>query len=510
MEQPPYLQLLSIWAWGKHGDRRQPHQKTKGNAAQMGAEVIRILKSLFSIHPDLRVGIGSRRWFTPLGVLGIMGTGLIGTGSYVLPDFGPEREADLADTPATLAIAEPFNNDIPVDLAIVEPVLVPEPEPVLKSVTVGRGDTLARLLDRNGVPRQPAYHAIQALSKNFDVRRLQVGQEVNLVLDPTDETQLLALSVKPDVDRIVTSSRHEDGSFYSDVEMLPLDKVMIRAEGRIDDSLYMAMDRAGVAPEIIAELIMIYSFDVDFQREIRQGDAFELFYEQYLDETGAVAKHGDILFGNLTLRGKPLNLYRYVTSDDDKIDYYNEHGHSVRKALLRTPIDGARLTSRFGKRRHPLLGYTKMHKGIDFGARRGTPIRAAGDGVVERASRYGSFGNYALIRHSSEFKTAYAHMKGFARGMKKGAKVKQGQIIGYVGTTGRSTGPHLHYEVLKNGKHVNPLSLKLPSGRRLEGEELKTFQTMLAERQVAMANTPVMTQLAASAPAATTAPAAGE
>jgi len=285
---------------------------------------------------------------------------------------------------------------------------------------------------------------------------------------------------------------------------------MIRAEGRIDDSLYMAMDRAGVAPEIIAELIMIYSFDVDFQREIRQGDAFELFYEQYLDETGAVAKHGDILFGNLTLRGKPLNLYRYVTSDDDKIDYYNEHGHSVRKALLRTPIDGARLTSRFGKRRHPVLGYTKMHKGIDFGARRGTPIRAAGDGVVERASRYGSFGNYALIRHSSEFKTAYAHMKGFARGMKKGAKVKQGQIIGYVGTTGRSTGPHLHYEVLKNGKHVNPLSLKLPSGRRLEGEELKTFQTMLAERQVAMANTPVMTQLAASAPAATTAPAAGE
>jgi murein DD-endopeptidase MepM/ murein hydrolase activator NlpD len=157
-----------------------------------------------------------------------------------------------------------------------------------------------------------------------------------------------------------------------------------------------------------------------------------------------------------------------------------------------------------------VLGYTKMHKGIDFGARRGTPIRAAGDGVVERASRYGSFGNYALIRHSSEFKTAYAHMKGFARGMKKGAKVKQGQIIGYVGTTGRSTGPHLHYEVLKNGKHVNPLSLKLPSGRRLEGEELKTFQTMLAERQVAMANTPVMTQLAASAPAATTAPAAGE
>lgn len=476
----------------------------------MGAEVIRILKSLFSIHPDLRVDVGTRRWFAQMGVFGIMGTGLIGASSIVLPGTDPDNEAALANDTAILEIVEPFNNAVPVDLATVEPVVVPEPEPVVKSVTVGRGDTLARLLDKNGVPRQPAYHAIQALSTNFDVRRLQVGQEVNLVFDPADETQLLALSVKPDVDRVVTSSRHDDGSFYSDVEMLPLEKVMIRAQGRIDDSLYMAMDRAGVAPEIIAELIMIYSFDVDFQREIRQGDGFELFYEQFLDETGAVAKHGDILFGNLTLRGKPLNLYRHVTSDDDKIDYYNEHGHSVRKALLRTPIDGARLTSRFGKRRHPVLGYNKMHKGIDFGARRGTPIRAAGDGVVERASRYGSFGNYALIRHGSEFKTAYAHMKGFARGMKKGAKVKQGQIIGYVGTTGRSTGPHLHYEVLKNGKHVNPLSLKLPSGRKLEGDALAEFQAMLAERQIAMANTPIMTQLAASDPATSSSPAAGE
>jgi murein DD-endopeptidase MepM/ murein hydrolase activator NlpD len=463
----------------------------------MGTDTTGILKRLFAIHENLSVDVGSKRWFAQSGVLGMMGAGLVGLG-MVSPDMMNLPSAATLPTEAVIT-SEPAPQPQAQTLAIAEIVIAPEPsvpEPLLKSVTIGQGDTLARVLDTSGVGQKPAFLAIQALSKNFDVRKLQVGQTVNLVFDGEQQDQLLELRIKPEVDKIVTTSRNDDGKFYSQVEILPLEKVMQRASGRIDNSLYMAMDKAGVAPEVIADLIMIFSFDVDFQREIREGDGFDLYYEQYLDDAGQVTKHGTILHGSLTLRGKPINLYHYVTSDDGRYDYYNEKGHSVRKALLRTPIDGARLTSRFGRRRHPVLGYTKMHRGADFGARRGTPIRAAGDGVIQRASRFGSFGKYVRIRHSGEFETAYAHMKGYAKGVRKGAKVKQGQIIGYVGTTGRSTGPHLHYEVHKNGKQVNPMGLKLPSGRKLNGPELASFQAMLLERKVAIAATPAATQVA--------------
>ncbi len=474
----------------------------------MGAEYDRILNRLFTIHRDLSTDVGSTPWLKQSGVLATLIVGLTGLGllgSPGIPELVEKTQVIAAVEPAADAMAEAGANSShdlmpavqPVAEAIVaiDPV---DPDPLVKSVIIGRGDTLADVLSNSGVEARPAYHAIKALAKNFNVRKLQVGQTVNLVLDGAEQNQLLELSLKPAVDKIVTTSRDEEGNFFSTLEVMPLQKVMLRASGRIDDSLYMSLTNAGVAPEIIADLIMVYSFDVDFQREIRAGDTFDVYYEQFQDVNGQVIKHGNILFGNLTLRGKPLDLYRYVSNDENKIDYYNDKGHSVRKALLRTPIDGARLTSRFGKRRHPVLGYTKMHKGADFGARRGTPIRAAGDGTVQRASRYGSFGNYVRIHHSGEYDTAYAHMKGFASGVRKGAKVRQGQIIGYVGTTGRSTGPHLHYEVLKNGKQVNPLGLKLPSGRRLDGPELASFQAMLAERKVAIAETPISTRLAAT------------
>jgi murein DD-endopeptidase MepM/ murein hydrolase activator NlpD len=473
----------------------------------MGAEYNRILNRLFTIHRDLSTDVGSTPWLKQSGVLatlivGLTGLGLLGTPG--IPKPIEKTEVIAAQEPAADAIAEAGANSSHNPMPAVQPVAEAivaidpvDPDPLVKSVIIGRGDTLADVLSNSGVKARPAYHAIKALSENFNVRKLQVGQTVNLVLDGAEQNQLLELSLKPAVDKIVTTSRDEEGNFFSTLEVMPLQKVMLRASGRIDDSLYMSLTNEGVAPEIIADLIMVYSFDVDFQREIRAGDSFDVYYEQFQDTNGQVIKHGNILFGNLTLRGKPLDLYRYVSTDENKIDYYNDKGHSVRKALLRTPIDGARLTSRFGKRRHPVLGYTKMHKGADFGARRGTPIRAAGDGTVQRASRYGSFGNYVRIHHSGEYDTAYAHMKGFASGVRKGAKVRQGQIIGYVGTTGRSTGPHLHYEVLKSGKQVNPLGLKLPSGRRLDGPELASFQAMLAERKVAIAETPISTRLAA-------------
>lgn len=206
----------------------------------------------------------------------------------------------------------------------------------------------------------------------------------------------------------------------------------------------------------------------------------EIAYERLVDKEGRTVRYGNVVYANLTLSGKSMPIYRYEDSKGN-VDYYGPDGQSVRKALLQTPIDGARISSGFGMRHHPVLGYSKMHKGVDFAARRGTPVMAAGDGIVERASRFGSYGNYIRIRHNSTYKTAYAHLKGFAKGIRKGVRVRQGQIIGYVGTTGRSTGPHLHYEVLANNKQVNPKSAKLPAGRKLAGKELKTFQAQLAE-----------------------------
>ena len=230
----------------------------------------------------------------------------------------------------------------------------------------------------------------------------------------------------------------------------------------------------GVPAPVIVELIHLYSFDVDFQRDIQPGDHFEVLFEAHYGEDGELAKYGNIRYAKLHVRNKDLPLYRFRMADG-KVDYFNDQGHSVRKALMKMPVDGARLTSRFGVRRHPILGYNKMHRGIDFGARAGTPVMAAGSGTVEFAGRNGGYGRYLRIRHNGRYKTAYAHLKAFRRGIRRGKRVTQGQIVAYVGSTGRSTGPHLHYEILVDGRRINPLRLKLPTGRKLKGSELAKF-----------------------------------
>jgi len=248
---------------------------------------------------------------------------------------------------------------------------------------------------------------------------------------------------------------------------------------------------------MIVELIRLYSFDVDFQRDIQPGDRFEVLFEAYYDERGELAKYGDILYAKLRVRNTDLPLYRFATKDGGA-DYFNKSGHSVRKALMKTPIDGARLTSGFGRRTHPILGYAKMHQGIDFGAPKGTPVMAAGSGVVEAAGRNGAYGKYLRIRHNSHYKTAYAHLSAFSRGIKRGARVRQGQIVAYVGSTGRSTGSHLHYEILVDGKRINPLRLSLPTGRKLKGVELVRFQAVHGSTKKLFAATPALTRLAES------------
>ncbi len=364
------------------------------------------------------------------------------------------------------------------------------------TLTVARGDTLMDLLVSAGIDRSEAHEAITALRAVFRPRDLKVGQEVHLRLaglgdavdgatdgnsstevtaDGRDEAgRLLGLSLRPSVEQEVAVTRSADNAFQAKAVERPLGRRFAAVSGRIESSLAAAAQQAGLPPKVLIQGIRAFSYDVDFQRDLQVGDRFEFFYETFHDSDGELAKTGKLFFGRMTLSGSEIALYRHDLEDGDW-DYFNPNGQSVRRALLRTPVDGARISSGYGKRRHPVLGYNKMHRGVDFAAPKGTPIYAAGKGVIDFAGRNGAYGKYVRIRHDSTYKTAYAHLSRYGKGIKGGVRVKQGQIIGYVGSTGRSTGPHLHYEILKNGKQTNPRKVKMPSGIKLTGAALERF-----------------------------------
>ncbi len=352
---------------------------------------------------------------------------------------------------------------------------------VTRAVVARNGDNLMGLLTRAGAARSDAATAIESLKGVYDPRRdLRVGQKLLITFDLGNAgaeapMQLAKLKLPLAFDRDVSVERANGGGFKAQETEKKLERRLIRAAGTIDSSLFQDGREADIPASVLAKLIQLYSFDVDFQREIRQGDAFEILFERFFDERGDAVHDGEVAYAMLSLRGSTLPLYQYETPEGN-LDYFNDKGQSVRKALMRTPIDGARLSSPYGKRVHPILGYTKMHTGTDFAAPRGTPIYAAGNGTITQIGRNGGYGNYIRIRHSNgSYQTAYAHMKGFARGLKKGSRVKQGQVIGYVGSSGNSTGQHLHYEVFKDGSRMNPMSLKLPSGEILAGAALDRF-----------------------------------
>jgi murein DD-endopeptidase MepM/ murein hydrolase activator NlpD len=342
-------------------------------------------------------------------------------------------------------------------------------------IAVRRGDTLMDILLSVGMSRAEAHEAVSALSSVFDPRALKPGQEITFTFAPGDGQPLVGAWLAARADRDVGLTREPGGKFVAQQRDKTLTLEPVRATGMIASSLYEAGLAAGVPVQIMAELIRAFSFDVDFQREIQPGDAFEVLFERFRGEDGKIAKEGALRYATLLLSGRRMAIYRYADREGT-VDYYNEKGESVRKALLKTPIDGARLTSGFGSRMHPILGYSAFHKGVDFGAPTGTPIQAAGDGVIEMKGWFGGYGNYVRIRHNGEYATAYAHLSRFAPGVGEGTRVRQGQIIGYVGSTGRSTGPHLHYEVLRRGSQVNPMGVKFPTGRKLEGVDLLQFK----------------------------------
>ena len=351
---------------------------------------------------------------------------------------------------------------------------------VVKSVTLKPGDSLGPLLQRNGVSPNEAYKVTQAFSEAYNPRNLRAGQTITMYFDQSAEPKITEVTLKPAFDRTVFVSRASDDTFTTRDLTVNFPKEIVEVSGTVENSLYLDAGRMGVPDKVTVQFSHIYEHSVDFQRDIRKGDAFTMTFELYRDRDGNPLKAGDLVYASFSPRGKTASYYLY-TSDNGDENFYDVDGKSAKRKLMRTPINGARLSSGYGRRKHPVLGYVKTHKGVDFAAPRGTPIMAAGIGTVERASRYGSFGKYIRIRHSDGYKTAYAHLNGYARGIKAGARVRQGQIIGYVGTTGRSTGPHLHYEVHKNGKAINPRSLSTLSGKPLPSSEKAAFDARRKE-----------------------------
>ncbi|MSP42313.1 MAG: M23 family peptidase [Alphaproteobacteria bacterium] len=354
-----------------------------------------------------------------------------------------------------------------------------------QTLTVTRGDTLQSLLTAGGVSWDQAQSAIAAIRKFFDPRDLRVGQQLSVILAPArpagaggEPAQLAGMSIKADVDRIVVARRQADGGFAGQEVIRQLTQTARFVSGKIESSLFDSALGAKVRPEVVVELIRLFTYDVDFQRDVRPGDSFDILYDRDMDENGQVARVGAIRYAALTIGNERKELFRFAPSGAREPEYFDQNGHTIRKALMKTPVDGAKITSRYGMRMNPILGYTRMHKGLDFGIAMGTPVVAAGDGQIRVAGWNGAYGKYIRIHHNEGYDTAYGHLSAFARGMRKGAPVRQGEIIGYSGSTGRSTGPHLHYEVLVNGAQVNPQSVSLPNARALTGRQLAQFKKL--------------------------------
>lgn len=366
-------------------------------------------------------------------------------------------------------------------------------------VAVKPGDTLMNMVLKVGVPRNDAYKAISALGTVFNVRKLRPGHELTVAYVPKetqdDKIELRGLKLRMNNYQDYRVERSEGADFTAQEHKKALTVDLMRRRGVIDSSLFVSGTEAGLSASLIFELIRLYSWDVDFQREIQRGDQFEVVFEQYNTVDGEFVREGNILFAKLILSGTQLPLYRYEYKPG-RFDFFDDKGNGARKPLMKTPINGARLSSRFGRRRHPILGYTRMHRGVDFAAPSGTPIYAAGDGTIVYRGRKGGYGKHVRIRHNSQYSTSYSHMRAYKSGHRKGSRVKQGQVIGYVGSTGRSTGPHLHYEIIEFGRQANPLRIKLRAGRKLKGEALETFALTRQRTDQQVADLPAPTRIA--------------
>ena len=348
---------------------------------------------------------------------------------------------------------------------------------------VKRGDTFDKILIFLEIPKNEREKVIKNLKKNNKILKVSEKQILKFLIDRRGSSKINQINFQISKTKNILAIRESEmENFVFKKLEKNLKKNISYKEGKIINSLYVSAINQDIPPNLIVDFARIYGFQVDFQRDIWKNDIFQVIYEYYVNSENEILETGNILYANLILKGKEYPLYYFRTKNQK--DHYDERGQSIKKTLMKTPINGARLSSSFGKRKHPILGFTKMHTGTDFAAPMGTPIMASGDGVVTKASWCGGGGNCIKIKHNSVYTTIYAHLSKFGRNIKKGTRVKQGQIIGYVGSTGMSTGPHLHYEVVENGRKVNSQKLKLPSGKTLKGKERQDFEIVKLKTNV--------------------------
>ena len=342
---------------------------------------------------------------------------------------------------------------------------------------IKKGDTIQKILTKYKVQKSDIQTIINEYKKYGKPNQLLIGNKIDIIIEKKAsavKNSIIKFSVPITKSTTVSIIKNEENKIVSKKIITKLYKKKILSENVIKNNLYSSAVDVKINPDTIIEFARIFGFEIDFQRDIRKNDYFKIIYDKYFDENGEFVKSGSIHYAHMSVNGREITLYKF--GDDENYGYFDINGKSVEKALMKTPINGARLSSPFGMRKHPILGFNKMHTGTDFAAPSGTPIMASGSGTIVLAKWCGGGGNCIKIKHNSTYETVYAHMKSFARGMKKGKKVRQGEIIGYVGSTGMSTGPHLHYEVLVNGKQVNSQTLKLPSGKILKDHERKLFE----------------------------------
>ena len=340
---------------------------------------------------------------------------------------------------------------------------------------ISSGETFDKILNNYSIPNEEINQIKKKLNSDYNINNLRPNLEIKITIDQSNNKKITSFLFPVSRTEKIQLTRNLDNNlFEKKIIITNLNKKIVFKEGKITQSLYKTAIDLKVQPNVIIEFARIYGFQVDFQRDIRKNDNFQIMYEVFEDDDGKIFETGNIIFADLKLSGKNNALYYFEKKGSE--GHYDENGKSVEKALMKTPINGARLSSAFGMRKHPIDGFNKMHRGTDFAAPMGTPIMASGSGLITRARWCGGGGNCIKIKHNSTYETIYAHMKNFARGIKEGIRVKQGQIIGYVGSTGKSTGPHLHYEVVVNGKKVNSQKLKLPSGKTLKGKEREIFE----------------------------------
>ena len=342
---------------------------------------------------------------------------------------------------------------------------------VEKKIEILQGDTFVSILENLNFKQKKIYEIISKIEESYDLKKIKTGEIISVF--ENNFAEIKKIEFFKNNETII--SVNLDKEINLNIIELTKNSFIESKEYTISESLFSDGIKNDVSSDILVKIIRLFSFDLDFQRDIRVDTVVSISYEfDEIVETGRL-EYNDIKYASIIIDGKQLEYFKFIT-DDGYVDYFNREGKNVKKSILKTPLDGARISSNFGMRKHPISGFNKMHKGVDFAAPTGTPIYAGGNGIVEYVGRNGGYGKYIRIRHNNGYKTAYAHLSNYKKGISKGVRVNQGEVIGYVGSTGNSTGPHLHYEIIYQNKHINPLKLKLPSGKILEGKELEKFK----------------------------------